>query len=121
MNRQIMRRWRLKHSARWARGEAALPWLDRYRTGMTIWPGQHGHISAEAGDAALGRLDRVADWRAFFDNELQEAPWRDVINRWTTRLMPGFSAAATHGVIRAGHAARTLLISETLPRIRELA
>lgn len=103
------------------RGDAALPWLERYRKGLTVWPRPRDPISVETCDEALGRLDRVTDWRAFFDNELQDAPWRDVVNRWTTRLMPGFSAAATHGVIRAGHAARALVISETLPRIRELA
>ncbi len=103
------------------RGDAVLPWLDRYRKGMTVWPGARGQISLETCDAALGRLDLVGDWRAFFDNELQEAPRRDVVNRWTTRLMSGFSAAATHGVIRVGHAVRALTISETQPRIRELA
>ena len=35
--------------------------------------------------------------------------------------MPGFSAAATHGVIRVGHAARALAVSETPSRISELA
>ncbi len=37
------------------------------------------------------------------------------------RLAPGFCAAATHGVIRAGHAARSLADAETPPRLRELA
>jgi hypothetical protein len=44
-----------------------------------------------------------------------------VLDRWVGRLMPGYSAAATHGVIRVGHAARALAQGETPWRLRELA
>ena len=40
-----------------------------------------------------------SDWRAFFDNEFRELSWVEVLDRWTTRLAPGFSAAATHGAV----------------------
>ena len=40
--------------------------------------------------------------------------------RWTTRLAPGYCAAATHGVLRVGHAARALTHGETPLRVREL-
>jgi hypothetical protein len=53
--------------------------------------------------------------------ELAEAPWRSVLDRWAARLAPGYSAAATHGAIRVGHAARGLAESETRVRLRELA
>src|SRR5262249_17339963 len=57
----------------------------------------------------------------FFENELEEASWPAVLDRWASRLAPGFCAAATHGVIRTGHAARALSISETPSRLAELA
>jgi hypothetical protein len=38
-----------------------------------------------------------------------------------TRLAPGFSAAATHGPIRVGHAVRALSLSVTAVRLHELA
>src|SRR2546428_10829272 len=71
------------------RGDAMLPWLEGYRTGMTAWPAVRERISVETWPAALGRPGRVADWRACFLNELKDAPWRDVIDRWTMRLVRG--------------------------------
>src|SRR5215468_3816291 len=78
-------------------------------------------IRHEDWHAPMGELGRLTDWSAFFGEELQEASWRDVLDRWVSRLAPGFCAAATHGVIRVGHAARALAESETAPRLRELA
>ena len=40
---------------------------------------------------------------------------------WVPRLAPGVVAAAMHGVLRAGHAARALAEAETAERRRELA
>ena len=62
---------------------------------------------------ALGRRERFEDWAALFGDELSEAPWQEVLDRWVARLAPGFCAAATHGVIRVGHAARGLAAGET--------
>ena len=44
-----------------------------------------------------------------------------VLDHWMGRLAPGFCAAATHGVIRVGHAVRGLAERETSSRLRELA
>jgi hypothetical protein len=44
----------------------------------------------------------------FFRDRVQERPWRDVLVTWWPRLLPGIAAGATHGVIRVGHAVRTL-------------
>jgi Questin oxidase-like len=44
-----------------------------------------------------------------------------VLDRWMERLAPGFCAAATHGVIRVGHAVRGLAERETSPRLTEFA
>lgn len=64
---------------------------------------------------------RFGDWVAFFTRELAEAPWPDVLDRWTVRLAPGLCAAATHGVIRTAHAARALSARVTPERRAELA
>jgi len=69
---------------------------------------------------ALAKPERAGDWSAFFADELADEPWRRVLDRWAGRLAPGLSAAATHGVIRVGHAARALGARESRERIREL-
>jgi hypothetical protein len=69
----------------------------------------------------LGDGRRLADWVTFFERELAEAPWRDVVKRWAPKLAPGLAAAATHGIIRTAHAARSLESGETSLRLRELA
>jgi hypothetical protein len=57
---------------------------------------------------ALGDPRRVADWTAYFGREVAGQPWRQVLGTWWPRLLPGLAAAATHGVIRVGHAVRAL-------------
>jgi hypothetical protein len=103
------------------RPDAVLPWVARYRERMLPRPEAGARVGRGDWRAALGERDRFADWSAFFAEELREAPWREVLDRWLERLMPGFCAAATHGVIRVGHAARGLAESETPQRLRELA
>jgi len=103
------------------RGDAALPWLDRYRDGLVPRRARVERIDAADWRAALGDLRRAGDWFAFFQNELEGHPWRTVLDRWTGRLAPGIVAAAFHGVIRTGHAVRALAADETPARRRELA
>jgi hypothetical protein len=103
------------------RPDAVMPWLERYRAGLLPAPAPREPIARDGWRAALGREDRFADWRAFFERELDEAPWRDVVARWLPRLAPAVCASAAHGVIRAGHAARSLDEAETPHRRRELA
>jgi hypothetical protein len=80
-----------------------------------------GPIGADWQDA-LGDVRRVADWTTFFGREIARQPWRDVLNAWWPRLLPGVVAAATHGVIRVGHAVRALLADgEDNAHIAELA
>jgi hypothetical protein len=49
-----------------------------------------------------------------------ETRWRDVVARWSARLTPGIGSGAAHGVIRAGHAVRSVAEQETPERLREL-
>jgi hypothetical protein len=102
------------------RPEAVMPWIARYRERMSLRPAARDRIRREAWREALGRRERFADWSAFFRDELGEAPWHDVLERWVGNLASGFCAAATHGVIRVGHAVRGLSAGETPWRMREL-
>jgi len=103
------------------RPDAVLPWIGRYCERMLPRSGPGDRIRRADWREVLGDRGRFADWSAFFAEELEEAPWREVLDRWVERLMPGFCAAATHGVIRVGHAARSLADGETPHRLRELA
>jgi questin oxidase-like protein len=102
------------------RPQAVMPWIVRYKERLLPRPATGDPIRAETWRSALGQRDRFADWAEFFGEELRQAPWREVLDRWTGRLMPGFCAAATHGAIRVGHAVRSLAATETSWRRREL-
>ena len=103
------------------REEALAPWLAHYRAGMMPWPTAKEPIDPENWRTALGQIDRVSDWRAFFVKELAAAPWRDVLDCWVGRFAPAICASATHGVIRVAHVVRSLAENETSTRIAELA
>lgn len=103
------------------RPQAVMPWVARYKERLLPRPAAGDPIRAETWRSALGQRDRFADWAEFFGEELLRAPWPEVLDRWTERLMAGFCAAATHGVIRVGHAVRSLADTETPWRRRELA
>ena len=103
------------------RPEAVAPWVERYRRGLEAHPPGTRAISRDGWREALGRYDRVGDWIVFFGRQVEEQPWREVLAEWVPRLSPGVIAAAFHGVIRTGHAARSLATAETPARRRELA
>lgn len=103
------------------RADAVGPWIDRYRKGLMARPAASRPIPRDDWRAALGRPERASDWGAFFSDVLRDAPWRAVVAEWTAILAPGFCGSATHGVIRVGHAVRSLGERETPPRLAELA
>src|SRR5271165_4603928 len=103
------------------RGDLVKRWLDGYRKDLLPRPAAHGRIERGDWHFALARADRFSDWRELFDGELKEAAWPEVLDKWTARLAPGIVAAATHGVIRVGHAVRALAQGETRARRDELA
>lgn len=103
------------------RPDAVLPWLEAHRDQFLPRPGGYDPIPQDGWRAALGRYERVGDWSAFFARAVAEGPWRNVLARWTARLLPGLCAAAAHGVIRVGHAARSLDDADTPRRRQELA
>lgn len=102
-------------------GEIDDAWID----GAELYMGALGR-SAAIGDAAeastaLGAYDRFGDWLDFFRALLLRTPWETVVAQWAPRLAPAISAAAFHGVIRAGHAVRALRSRDTEARRDELA
>ena len=104
------------------RADAVARWLDGYRNEMMPRETPRLRIARDDWRGALGRSrDASPIGRRSSRNELNEAPWREVVERWTARLAPGICGAATHGVIRAGHAVRGLAESESPARRHELA
>lgn len=97
-------------------------WLDRYLGRLTDLPMPNQRITEQTWAPALGDPKRVGDWTEYFDRALAEAPWNQVLTTWWPRLLPGIVAGSTHGVIRVGHAVRTLTAGDTsAPALRELA
>jgi hypothetical protein len=82
-------------------------WLDGYMARLEEFPRGSGPIGSNWQDV-LGDPRRIADWTAYFEREVAGQPWRQVLETWWLRLLPGVAAAATHGVIRVGHAVRAL-------------
>ena len=90
-------------------------WLDGYAGELDELP--RGR-RIENWSAALGDEKRLGDWLAHFAHDGR--PWPELLALWWPRLLPGLAAAATHGVIRTGHAVRALRSGETAPRRAEL-
>jgi hypothetical protein len=82
-------------------------WLDGYMQRLEEFPRGTGQTGADWQEA-LGDPRRIADWTVYFRREVTERPWREALGTWWPRLLPGVVAAATHGVIRVGHAVRAL-------------
>lgn len=106
-----------------AMGEAsaAITWTGAHRKTVQPRGAPSAPIASDDWRAALGQRWHFADWSVFFSGEIARDGWQTVCDRWTARLAPGFAAAATHGVIRTGHAARALRAAETPPRRQEFA
>ena len=103
------------------RADAIQPWLDENldrepadaRASVAIEPAHWREFA--------GRPERFADWRAHFLAELRAGDWRTVVRTWAPRFIPWLAGAATHGVIRTGHAARALAQQDNEVRRRALA
>lgn len=95
-------------------------WFDDYAKRLEDRPRGIAPIAADGWREALGDPSRTGDWLVFFNREARLAPWPDMLATWWPRLLPGIAAGATHGVIRVGHAVRTLLEEESPERVAEL-
>jgi hypothetical protein len=95
---------------------------DSWRKGASGYAEELPRVAAiEDANDSLGAYDQFGDWLDYFRGTLRRESWRSVIAVWALRLAPGITAAAFHGVIRTGHAARALRLRETNPRTNELA
>ncbi|MBI5284739.1 MAG: DUF4243 domain-containing protein [Chloroflexi bacterium] len=103
------------------RADAAAAWSEWYAERLVEHPAARNPIDASNWREALGDVGRAGDWIAFFDRELREHSWQEVLDAWVARLGPGIMAGATHGILRTGHAVRTLAAGENASRLRELA
>lgn len=103
------------------RPEAMLPWLAGYQQRFQAPPAPQAAITPYDWATALGQRERLGDWMAYFDHALTAAPWPQVLETWVPRLAPGLMAAAAHGLIRTGHAVRSLTALVTPLRLHELA
>ena len=102
------------------RGDAALPWLERnweYRA--LLLPRREARHPIADWRAALGNR-RSEDWSLFLGADFTAGHWKESAARWIARLLPGIAAAALHGVIRVGHAVRSLVDAVTPARLAEL-
>jgi len=107
--------------ARHGHAENVGPWLDRYVKRLEEFPRGTGPIGPDWQEA-LGDPRRIADWTVFFTRQAAAEPWRQLLGTWWPRLLPGAVAAATHGIIRTGHAVRALLADGEDPaHVTELA
>jgi hypothetical protein len=104
------------------RPEAVLPWIEGYKRRFQDHPQARNPITPGVWQAALGDNSRGADWTAFFDRALAEAPWQTVLHTWVRA--PG---AWTHGgrdPWAHPHRARVRSLTklrETPQRLHELA
>jgi hypothetical protein len=103
------------------RREAVMPWFEHYRHSLAPRRPRVARLTDDNWRGALGDAARTEDWFEFFRNELEEHPWPQVLDDWSARLAPGLMAAATHGLIRTGHATRAIALGDTSARRRELA
>ncbi|MGW3953771.1 questin oxidase family protein [Streptomyces sp. NPDC004752] len=107
--------------ARLGHGDRVSSWLDGYARRLEARPGERWRINPSDWREYLGDPSRLGDWIALFEQAMREEPWREVLVRWWPRLVPGAVASATHGMIRTGHAVRSLREEVTRPRLDELA
>ncbi len=103
------------------RDDAVLPWVEDYRSRLMDRPTPALAIPSSDWREYLGARERLGDWIELFENELEDAAWQDVLRVWAPRLAPAVMAAATHGLIRTAHSARSLSSGDTPQRRYELA
>jgi hypothetical protein len=103
------------------RPQHVVHWAELYRKRLRPHPEALDPITKDNWREAIGKHDRVGDWVVYFRNQLKENPWQSLIEKWTPMLAPGMMAGGTHGIIRTGHAVRSLTREETDLRLNELA
>jgi hypothetical protein len=101
-------------------GDHVHRWLDGYTAKLEPRPAGASRITPAEFADALGDPRRFGDWLDYFETQVTDGDWREVLADWWPRLLPGSVASATHSLIRVGHAVRALKAVETGPRVGEL-
>jgi hypothetical protein len=103
------------------RADAVMPWLQQNwpLRGLMMKREPPSHPIADW-KVALGN-GAPFDWAAFLFDDLKASGWQSFVTRWTERLAPGACSDAAHGIIRAGHAVRSMEEEQTPERLREIA
>jgi Questin oxidase-like len=97
-------------------------WVASYAKRLDAAPPPARHPLSEAEwQHALGQGARYPEWLSLFEREVADRPVRAVVGEWAPRLLPGTIGAATHGLIRTGHAVRAFGANDTPPRRLEVA
>ncbi len=87
------------------RPDAIAGWVARYRTPPRRRPPRGpARCPRRSGRPRSGRPERFPEWLALFEREMADRPAAAVVGEWAPRLLPGTVGAATHGLIRTGHA-----------------
>ncbi|MEZ5345514.1 MAG: questin oxidase family protein [Pyrinomonadaceae bacterium] len=104
------------------RGDRVMPFVESYRRNFSSdFPPRFKKITQNDWKEALDDDRRTTDWIDFFNREIDENGWKKTVDTWSNNLAPGLSAAAAHGLIRTGHAVRSLSRNENEGRKNELA
>ncbi len=98
-------------------------WLDDHLEPLQRRPASTRAIAPDGDDwrTALSVDERYQDWYALFVREIEAHGGSATLRKWVPRLAPGLAGAATHGLIRTGHAARGLDGRDNAVRRNELA
>ena len=120
--------WRSNHGPmaadaliRLGRADTVDRWVDRFMRQLEDAPRPRWRIEESEWREVFGDPSRVGDWCAFFAEKVCETPWTELLATWWPRLLPGSTTAATHGLIRTGHAVRAVGEDPTRERLGELA
>src|SRR5204863_7304121 len=68
------------------RPDAVVPWLEGYRDGLLPRRPARDRIAPDGWRGALGHEELFPEWLAFFERELDDGSWSDVLAVWTARL-----------------------------------
>lgn len=102
-------------------GAAAEDWVKGHLITITERPSAPFKLDPRQWRTDLAKPELFSDWQRYFEMEIEALGWEKALDKWAARLAPGLFASATHGIIRAAHAARSLRALETDLRKSELA
>jgi hypothetical protein len=63
---------------------AVHPWIDLYARKLEDFPSRVEPVTAANWRSALGEPSRAADWIGYFEREVAERPWRELLWRTAT-------------------------------------